>query len=616
MFIHKISLTVGLIAIFFQQGNAATFYVKAGAAGGGTGLSWAKAFNNLDSALSAAASNNTSNQIWVAKGTYIPKLPTGAGNSVTFKLPKNVTIYGGFAGSETSSTARNRDANPTILSGDIGNNDTYSPTQPNPNVSDNAWHVLTADGVTGVKLDGLIVKGGYAGGTDRGTFKPDLINQSVIDTLEVADDAGGGFLVRHGAQVSLNNMRFEYNTADATNGFLGGNPLLGSPPVAAGGGAIAAIDEGTLVTITNSSFRYNNATSVGCNGGALHALKEASFNISTSSFENNTASRNGGAVHGKDADTIKVVLSSFENNKAVGASLGDESGGAIGTIDTNLSVSASYFEGNQAGVLAGGGGAIIFHTPLDDHEIYTLTVDNSIFNNNRSFASGGGAINIFGVHPKVGSNARITNSVFTGNVGGIGGAMHVSSLPTVVDKCFFSHNDAWVAGGAIYGSNILDILTIPLSQNVIPPVLSVSNSIFYSNTIIGTPANAPFTVVGFFNLVANAFGPFFGGEFSQVFAVHPGGGAISAGFDANLAITNASFISNKANNSSTDDGGALLVGGTLGVVGAAGQGLNQAKVKLCNGIFVGNTAATSNKNIAVQNLGTSPDGVVYINSCR
>src|SRR5690348_3417479 len=95
------------------QSQAATFYVKSGAPAGGNGSSWAKAFNNLDAALSAARASSVADQIWVAAGTYTPTIKyvaysltppaastyTGTEASlVTFNLPSNVAIYGGFAG--------------------------------------------------------------------------------------------------------------------------------------------------------------------------------------------------------------------------------------------------------------------------------------------------------------------------------------------------------------------------------------------------------------------------------------------------------------------------------------------------------------------------------------
>ncbi len=66
-------------------------------------------------------------QIWVAQGTYKPSEKRDIDNSgiadireTIFYLDKNLEIYGGFAGTETMLAERNWQANPTVLSGDIG----------------------------------------------------------------------------------------------------------------------------------------------------------------------------------------------------------------------------------------------------------------------------------------------------------------------------------------------------------------------------------------------------------------------------------------------------------------------------------------------------------------
>jgi predicted outer membrane repeat protein len=629
-----ISLLIALMALGFGvNANAATYYVKASAANGGNGSSWSLAFNNLSSALNAAKLNAGPDQIWVAKGTYKPT--TTCGNvAATFQIQSNVAIYGGFNGTETSINQRNRDVNPTVLSGDICNKG--HPITIQTNYNNYSWHVLTVNGVSGVTLDSLIVSDGYAAGPDSGELDSTLPHQFVIKMLNQADDSGGGLLVRNGAHVVLNNMLFQYNASDATHGTLGGNPLLGSPAIASGGGAVAAVDNNTLVSMSNSLFQYNNAFVLGGNGGALNSLANASgFNITNSTFQNNTANRNGGAIHAKDSGAITVQSSSFLKNKSIGAALGDESGGALGIIDTDLSVSGSYFQDNVAGVLAGAGGAIFFHLPTDDGTAYTLTVNNCVFMKNQAFASGGGAINIFGIQPHLGSSASINNSLFVGNVAGVGGAVHNSSTVATISNSLFIGNQAWTQGGAVYDSNLLNVIVSDPSSDpgpIVRPSLAISKDIFSGNSIIGFPKNTvhcsfpvtvfpcTFTPTDFFNLVANAFGPFFGGPPSNVTAINQGGGAIGAGFSANVNVSESVFLNNTANSSPADDGGAILVGGTLGALlntNPPGQGMNEAYVKLRDSAFFGNTAALGDKNTAVEDLGTPLGGVILDmnNSC-
>jgi predicted outer membrane repeat protein len=621
------TLAIALIALgFMTNASAAIYYVKASAPNGGSGSSWSSAYNKLSSALNAAKLSSVPSQIWIAAGTYKPT--TICGNATaTFQIPSNVAIYGGFNGTETSVNKRNRDTNPTVLSGDICN--LGHPTTVQTNKTNYSWHVLTANAVTGVTMDSLIVMDGYASGPDSGTLDPALMDppQFVIKKLDQADDAGGGLLVRNASKINLNNLIFKYNDSDATGATVGGNPLLGSPAIASGGGAIAAVEEDTLVTVSNSLFQNNNALVLGGNGGALNALVEASFNVINCTFLNNTAFRNGGAIHGKDSGTITVLLSNFKNNIVTGAALGDESGGALGIIDTNLTVSGSYFEANVAGVLAGGGGAIFFHTPFDDGTPYKMTVNNSVFKNNQAFASGGGAINVFGVQPAAGASANIDNCLFVGNVAGVGGAVHNSSLPTTISDSLFIGNQAWIQGGAVYDSNVLNVIVSP--GPIVRPALAISDDTFVNNSIIGFPKNTvhcsfpvtvfpcTFTPTDFFNLVANAFGPFFGGPPSNVTVINQGGGAIGAGFSATVNISGALFLFNSANSSPNDDGGAILAGGTLGALlntNPPGQGMNKAIVNFTNSIFTGNSAALGHKNAVIEDLGTPCGGVLLNNA--
>jgi len=65
------------------------------------GMTWATAFPNLNTALSAAQYGD---QVWVAAGMY--RQPANADRSSSFILKNGVKIYGGFNGSETTLTQR------------------------------------------------------------------------------------------------------------------------------------------------------------------------------------------------------------------------------------------------------------------------------------------------------------------------------------------------------------------------------------------------------------------------------------------------------------------------------------------------------------------------------
>jgi len=89
-------------------------YVDDTATGYNIGTSWANAYTDLQAAI-AWAEKGCGSQIWIAKGTYNP----GGDVTDSFTIPAGVSVYGGFAGTESELNQRDIKANPTILSGYI-----------------------------------------------------------------------------------------------------------------------------------------------------------------------------------------------------------------------------------------------------------------------------------------------------------------------------------------------------------------------------------------------------------------------------------------------------------------------------------------------------------------
>jgi len=65
-------------------------------------------------------------ELWVKQGTYYPTAMAGE-RSASFQMKNNVSMYGGFQGTEDDREQRDWKAFPSILSGDIDHNDQASP---------------------------------------------------------------------------------------------------------------------------------------------------------------------------------------------------------------------------------------------------------------------------------------------------------------------------------------------------------------------------------------------------------------------------------------------------------------------------------------------------------
>lgn len=150
-----------------------TYYVTSEATTPAAGTSW-ETGTTLSDALTKAKAKD---QIWVQAGTYTAPIPDG------FTLQSGVSLYGGFAGTESSIDERTIDSDKayrmthqTILSGDVNKDDEVDGVNlifpANTSRANNATHVLTIDlaptqqsgnnNTEPTIVDGITFKGGHA----------------------------------------------------------------------------------------------------------------------------------------------------------------------------------------------------------------------------------------------------------------------------------------------------------------------------------------------------------------------------------------------------------------------------------------------------------------------
>lgn len=269
-------------------------FVKKGTTG--SGASWSNSMGELADALKIAKTVGGIKEIWVAEGTYYPmyspdddNFGNNAGRSNAFLLTRDVKIYGGFAGTET--TTKQRDTinglYPSILSGDlgvVGNN------------GDNAYHVLVSVGDVGkASLNGFTIAGGNAGGGNevyltvqgqllRSTFCGGIYNQNSSPTLSnliitgnLAQNGAGGIGNMSNSSPVMKNIFINANSAGSGAGiYINGSPKLtnvvisGNSAVNNGGGVF--VNAGSALTLVNVTISGNKASS----GGAVYITGLAS----------------------------------------------------------------------------------------------------------------------------------------------------------------------------------------------------------------------------------------------------------------------------------------------------------------------------------------------------
>lgn len=300
-----------------SQTSPKIYYVSTNGNDANNGRSWATAFRTLQKPLTMGEVNF---QIWVAKGVYYPDEGPGQADNdpqATFALLRQVAIYGGFAGGETSLNQRSVLGNPTVLSGDLDQNDV---TDSRGVVTDtvningrNAYHVVTG-GRTGYTLDGSAVLDGF------------FITGGQADGNDL-DQRGGGMVNVRGSP-TLRNLVFSGNRAQ----FGGGMYNEGSW----GSGEIAQ-------PVLFQVYFYNNLATGGIDpsGGGMYNFNYAQPTLERVTFQGNRAAY-GGGMDNEYNSHVQLKNVTFSQNQATAQ------GGAIYSWESNVTLINATFAENAA----------------------------------------------------------------------------------------------------------------------------------------------------------------------------------------------------------------------------------------------------------------------------
>lgn len=439
-------------------------YVKSDASGLNDGSSWENAFSSFTEALESLGDPVEQTWVWVAEGTYKPEknlnCPAETQCSETryynFRLISNVSVFGGFAGTETDISQRDWNKNKTVFSGDIDGTAGIS-----GNDSYNVFLNFEIDSTA--MIDGVIIENGNAdyygdgitddfrkngGGMNNwGSSNPVIRNVTFRNNRSKVQ--GGGLSNSYDSNPVVENCLFEKNISFKGAAFSSSDS---SPSVYSSVfiNNMTAEGYGGAVSATNSRTLFSECTFTGNDSedaGAAFITENSSPKFEHCSFSGNTANRNGGAVSIGGFSNPDFLNCVFVSNLALGG------GGAIEIYDgSEPFIINSKFLKNEAQKenLFSTGGAIL----VSDATPYLI---NCLFVNNT--ASAGGAIS-----NRKGSSVLLNCTVAFNSASGelgTGGAMYNETLsePAVMNTIM------WYNNALNYDPEISNDMSTPVINN-------------------------------------------------------------------------------------------------------------------------------------------------------
>lgn len=296
-YITKYILLILLFTFSFIAQSQVVVRVDPQATGAGDGSSWTDAYTTLQAAIDGAETAG-GGEVWVKTGTYTPT--TGTDRSARITLKDGVSLYGGFAGTETMRNERDPRTNITFLSGEIGSNAMNT---------DNSINILNIES----------------------TSKDNVIDGfGVIDVYtdnSIASTSIGAVYVRDGA-ITVTNCAFFNNTSTFGAGpaFYSFNSsvhlenILVFDNVGPGDGAVfigGSSSSNIESKVINSRF-YDNST---LQAGAAGLYAFGTLDLINNTFYNNISTGFGGAIALQSLHTKNVHNNIFWANSGTQVSV-------------------------------------------------------------------------------------------------------------------------------------------------------------------------------------------------------------------------------------------------------------------------------------------------------
>lgn len=502
-------------------------HVDASAPPGGDGSSPAQAFQDLQQALAIVQAKDV---IHIAEGSYLPSQSANPADS--FVIPNFVTVVGGFKAGLTDGTP-DPDSYPTILSGDLGKDD----SDPNGNgiiassddqIGTNSHHVLTIAGAgDGVKLIGLVITAGNADG---------------------APNNHGGGLLATGSELQIENCWFRGNQGGGRGGALHLDDcearivncdFAGNLSVARGG-AVGTVN-GTDAEFINCLIRGNESA----RGGGLN------FNGSTGLLLNCTVSGNRATINGggiqSHSSAVTVTDSILWWN-------------AVGTPGSRSNLGASYNE-LSGGTVTPSASSIVENESGSDPDFISgfdpaNTPDTA---GNHRLSRGSPAINAGS------SSANGTSTDYDGNPRVVGSAIDLGAFEATPSDIFVDET----ATGANDGSSWAD------AHNTLQPALAAA--LPGDRILIAEGVYTPATATDSFEIPADV----------EIYGGYPDGGG-TRDPDTHLTILSGDVGGDDQN----ADGNFIaetttqLVGANANTVITTTPGVNLSSLNIIDGLVI------------------------------
>lgn len=354
------------LCCYFTLGAQTIYYVKSGGSGAKTGASWSDALDNIQVAIDGASKGD---QVWVAQGAFNGLAANGFG----FILKDGVSLYGGFAGTESAIDQRDLSVHTSTLRGG------YSSEKDNTISGMNIGDQTVVDGFLLTPFN----PSAYSRGVYLNNSSPIIQNCTFKKCVSYAATSshngyGAAVFMENNSSPKFINCNFEDNIAINYGGAL---YVLNSSPV-----------------FIDCTFSNNEGSSTG--GGALNSGSSSTYShcIFSGNISTGQSSSRGGALSFSGGGNSKINNCLITNNTA------NYGGAAISCFDAGLSVLNCTITGNPA-VNETGGAAILY----SETGTNTLTIANSIIWNNVS-THGDGSLELYEIVGLNGSADPITGS--------------------------------------------------------------------------------------------------------------------------------------------------------------------------------------------------------------